>query len=129
VSPLTLIRDRLTNAGNEQQQMQVLRKLLASTEDPRMLRALAAALEEFRDCAAEEILCDLADFADRLHEKGSRLGAVSPSPRRVKPKCALSNIRTTVAPQARMVVTPWITDELGNLSREVYADPAGTLRL
>jgi hypothetical protein len=130
-SPLEALRRRLEHAGSDARQLGILRHELASTEDPRTLRVLAVALEEFRDYAADDSLGAISDLKDRLFEKMERVGATSPTsptPRRSKPRRPLGNLmRTSVAPQSNMIISPWVTDDLGNLSREVYADPAGPM--
>jgi hypothetical protein len=112
---LSLIRQRLASAGSDQRELDVLRHTLASSEDLRVLRALAVALEEFRDYAGDGMLGDVGDFRDRLSEKMLRLlGATSPAPRRPKSKCAAANIGTAVSPPA--------DEETGHLSCLVAAD-------
>jgi hypothetical protein len=43
---LSSIRQRLNHAGSDQRQLDVLRRTLAASEDPRVLRALAVAASE-----------------------------------------------------------------------------------
>jgi hypothetical protein len=127
-SPLEAIRRRMEHAGSDARQLGILRHELASTEDPRTLRVLAVALEEFRDYAADDSLGAISDLKDRLHEKMERVGAaspMSPTPRRSKPKSATRDMRTSVAPQSHMIVTPWVEQADGILTRLIYADPAG----
>jgi hypothetical protein len=126
VSLLSDIRQRLNRVGSDQGQIELLRRLLASTEDPKMLRAIAAALEEVRDYAPDDVLPAVADLRDRLHAKTVAIGAgLLPTPRR--PKC-VSSLRDgghSVAPSIKMVISDWCEDEYGNRSRQIYADPDG----
>jgi hypothetical protein len=126
MSPLDGLRQRLSNIGDDRRQVEMLRRMLAGSEEPKMLRALAIVVSEVAEVADDRFLVPLADLKDRVVEKCERVGAVlplAPAPQRLK--CASRNIRTTVSPQVTMVVTSWVTDEFGNLSREVYADPSG----
>jgi hypothetical protein len=122
MSPLDSLRQRLLNAGSDACQLGLLRQMLASTEDPRVLRALAVAASELADYVADDMLGAVGDLKDRIFEKCECIGATLPPPQR---PCASRNLRTTVSPQVQMIISPWITDEFGNLSREVYADPEG----
>jgi hypothetical protein len=116
VSALSAIRRQLDDhVGDDQQQLQVLRKLLASSEEPKVLRALAVALEEFRDYAGDKTLGAVVDLADRLHEKMSRLGVTPTAPRRTY----VPHNGAGVSPQVRMIVTDWSVDEFGNQSRTI----------
>jgi hypothetical protein len=126
MSPLDGLRQRLSNVGDDRRQVEMLRRLLAGSEEPKILRALAIVVSEVAEVVDDRFLVPLADLKDRVAEKCERVGAalpLSPAPQRLK--CALRNLRTTVSPQVQMIISPWITDEFGNLSREVYADPAG----
>jgi hypothetical protein len=125
VSLVSDIRQRLNRVGSDQGQLELLRRLLASTEDVKVLRAIAVAAQELADYVPDDMLGTIGDLKDRIFEKAERLGAASPSsPSPQRPKRALCN---PVSPQVRMVVGPWATDEFGNLSREVYADPDGPM--
>jgi hypothetical protein len=125
VSPLDGLRQRLSNVGDDRRQVEMLRRLLAGSEEPKMLRALAIVVSEVAEVADDRFLVPLADLKDRVAEKCERVGAALPLSPPQRPKCASRNIRTTVSPQVQMIISPWITDDFGNLSREVYADPAG----
>ena len=118
----------MESAGGDELAVDVLRRALAATEDGRSLRALAVALEEFRDYAAEEILGAVADLRDRLHAKMLALGAgSSPTPRRTCASPPRGDGGHTASPSIRMVVSDWSVDAFGNQSREIYADPDGPM--
>jgi hypothetical protein len=81
VNPLRQIRQRIGRAGTDQAALELLRRALASSENRKVLRALATVAEEVRDYISEDSLGALADFRDRLTEKSDRLGFPVP-PRR-----------------------------------------------
>ena len=125
MSPLASIRQRLANAGSDQRQIDLLRRVLAGSEDLKVLRAVGTAVSEVAEVADDRFLELLADLKDRVAEKMERLDAASspsPSPAPRRP-CASRNLRTTVSPQAHMIVTAWVEGADGILSREIYADP------
>jgi hypothetical protein len=108
----------MESAGGDERQIDVLRRTLAGSEDVRTLRALAVALEEFRDYAVEDFLGVVADLRDHLHAKMSALGAASPTPRRT---CASPpSDGRTLSPAIQMTVGPWSEDEHGILSRAIW---------
>jgi hypothetical protein len=124
MSPLDGLRQKLLNSGTDAQQLQVLRHVLAGSEEPKTLKALAVVASELADYVADDMLGSVGDLKDHIFEKLERLGVTSTSsPRRAR--SALRNLRTTVAPQTRMVVTKWVEGADGILSREIYADPDG----
>jgi hypothetical protein len=124
MSPLDGLRQRLSNVGDDRRQVEMLRRLLAASEEPKVLRALAVVVSEVAEVADDRYLGPLADLKDRVAEKCERVGAALPlSPAPQRPKCASRNIRTTVSPQTRMIHSPWVTDDFGKLSREIFADP------
>lgn len=125
MSPLDGLRQRLSNVGDDRRQVEMLRRLLAGSEEPKMLRALAIVVSEVAEVADDRFLVPLAELKDRIFEKCECIGATLPPPQR--PKCASRNIRTTVSPQVAMIVTDWSVDEFGNRSRQIYADPAGPM--
>lgn len=70
----------------------------------------------------DELLPAIGDLRDRTFEKLERLGAASPpSPSPKRPKRALYN---PVSPQVHMIISPWVEDEYGILTREIFADPS-----
>jgi hypothetical protein len=82
MNPLRQIRQRIGRVGTDQAALELLRRALASSENRKMLRALATVVEEVRDYISADSLGALADFRDRLTEKSDRLGFPVPPSRR-----------------------------------------------
>jgi hypothetical protein len=119
-SPLSAIRRRMECAGGDERAVDVLRRALAATEDGRTLRALAVALEEFRDYVAEDFLGAVADLRDRLHAKMFALDAgSSPTPRRICTSPSRDGGHVA-SPAIKMRLSDWAVDEFGVRGRVLW---------
>jgi hypothetical protein len=116
MSPLSSIQQRLMNAGTDDRQIEVLRRVLAGTEDAKVLRAVSVAVSEVAEVAADCFLEPLADLKDRVAEKLVRLGVTVPV-RRASPPQDGGHV---ASPAIKMRLTDWVVDESGVRGRILW---------
>jgi hypothetical protein len=105
-----------------------LRQRLAWSENPQTIHEIGRAAARLAERAViESIVRDCAVLVARCKAKARQCRA------RASARRAASAPKHTplggLSPQIAMIVTPWTKDELGNLSREIYADESVPVRL
>jgi hypothetical protein len=112
--PLTIVSDR--------ERMDSLRRRLAAAERVSVIVRVQADVNAFAEYASEPLLIEIAELQDRCAAKAERLGG-DPAPkvsRKLRALCQSVPIPDTSkipGMTIRMRVSPWVTDEWGNLSR------------
>jgi hypothetical protein len=112
----------LLNAGSDPRQIELLRRVLAETENLKMLQAISVAVSELAESAAEAVLDEVGELVDRVHDKLERLAEPpppTPSQRARAPQQGLG------ADAISMRITAWREEANGVLTRFIYnaADP------
>lgn len=115
MSPLSSLRQRLMNAGSDERQIEMLRLVLAGSEDHKKLKAVCLCVEELRETCADRFLDPIAELKDRVHEKLARLGVSLPVRRAPPP-----DGRVVSSPAIKTKITPWREDASGILTRFVF---------
>lgn len=123
---LDALHQRLTNAGCDEKQLALLRRALASSEDIKMLRAIAIAASELGETVADGLLDAVADLKDRVCSKLLALGHEFPCPSRQRSE---QPPRDAVTPAVAMTIGPWETGSDGIRTRKIWnaADEAPPL--
>ena len=103
-----------------------LRQRLAWSENPQTIHEIGRAAARLAErTVIESIVRDCAVLVARCKAKARQY--------RASAKRAASAPKDTplggLCPRIAMIVTPWTKDELGNLSREIYADESVPVRL
>jgi hypothetical protein len=107
-------------SGPDYRRLDDLRRRLAGSENPQIIHDISRAAARLAErTVIESIVRDCAVLVARCKAKARQC--------RASAKRAASGPKDTpvggLCTQIAMIVTPWTKDELGNLTRQVFADP------